>query len=543
MRKVDIIFKNFFEEWLKLFPLEASFIGIDKISEIEKIPVSISKEFKEKEKNFYLKYKKIFENIKTEELDEKRKIYVEVLCFYIDNSLKEISFPEELFPINHFHSFHLIFPSISSGLYQSFKKKKEILNFYKKINYFKEWADAVILNLKEGIRLKVLLPFPVVEKIIKQIEELLEIKENKNPLFKPILLIERDYKGKENFNLKKEIEKKVISSYEKIYKFLKEKYIFQCKEEIGFHFLPDGDEWYKTKIKKYTTLNLEPEEIYLNGQEELKELKEVLKNLNLKDDKLKNPIKFLKEFKKEIKKRLKEFFEDFPRRDFNILPVEKYKEKTSSIAEYFLGGINKKSKPILFINKYLAKEKSKDEILAIFFHEAIPGHHYQISLQMENKDLPSFLKYNLFFSFVEGWALYSENFPIEFNLIEDESYRYAVIKNKIWRTLRLILDTGIHTGKLEKEKAIKILNEEGKFSQKEAEIEILRYAVMPGQALSYKIGENFFLNLKEKAKNVLKENFNVKEFHRILLNDGSLPLKILEKKVENWINKKINQCQ
>lgn len=542
MKKINNIFEDYFNEWIYLYPFEASFLGFNVLDKIEEIPVNISEEFREKEKEFYNKYKNLIEDIKLNELKEEQKIHLKALKITCDISLKELLFPDNLLPINHFYSFHLIFPGISSGLNQSFKNKKEILNFHKKINYFKDWAEVTISNLKKGIASKVLLPSIIVEKILKQLEYFLLTKREINPIFKPIYLIEKEYKGKDKEKvtekIKKEIENKVLFSYEKIYKFLKDEYLKNCNEKIGLYNLPNGYEWYKAKILRFTTLKIEPEEIYNYALKELKELKEKNRDLQKENKKIKNHIEFLKKFKKELKEKLKEYFYEFPKKDFKILPMEKYKEKTSSLAEYFIGSIDKKSKPIFYLNLNLAKKKNLNELLAIFFHEAIPGHHFQISLQREKEDLPSFLRYHIFDAFVEGWAFYSENLAYKIGIIKDENYKRVIIKNKIWRTLRLILDTGIHTGKFNKEKGVEILMEEGNFKKEEAEIEILRYAVYPGQALTYKIGEQVFFDLKERAEKELKDKFDLKEFHKILLKDGSLPLNLLKEKVNNWIKKK-----
>lgn len=540
MLKAKKIFEDYFKEWINLYPLEASYIGFDILEEIEEIPVPISEEFREKEKSVYKKYFDISKKVDGN-LDEKLKIYLDAFKFTLKISLKELQFPDHLLPINQFYSFHLIFPSICSGMNQNFKGKKDIEIFYKKIKFFQRWADEVILNLKKGIGQKIILPSAVVEKVIFQLGFFLKKGKKENPCFKPIFLMEKEYRGrdkdKEIERVEKEIIKRVITSYEKISIFLKEKYLNNCKKEIGFFNLPEGGLWYRTKILKYTTLKLEPEKIFEEGLRELKELKQREKFRKKREIKIIEPVEFLKKYSKKLKRELAKYFYKIPERDFKILPAEKFKERSAPLGEYFLGGIDEKEKPIFYLNLKLAKNKPLGEILAIFFHEIMPGHHLQLSLQREDKNLPSFLRYHFFDCFVEGWALYSESFAEEMGLFEDESYKKAIMKNQIWRTLRLILDTGIHTGKIKMEEGIKTLIKEANFTKKHAEIEILRYAVLPAQALTYKIGEKFFLKLKREAQSKLKEKFNVKEFNKMLLEDGSLPLPVLQKKFKSWLKK------
>lgn len=540
------VFEDYFKEWIYFYPLEASFLGFDILNEIDEIPVPINEEFRKKEIAFYKKYKEITKKIEIDK-DEKLKIYLDAFKFSLKLSLKELSYPDNLLPINHFYSFHLIFPSISSGLGQNFINKRDLEKFHKKINYFERWSEEVISNLKEGIKLKITLPLPVIERVISQLEFFIKKEKKENPCFKPIFLLEKDYKGKEKEKIIKifenEIKKKVIKSYEKIYNFLKERYLKYCINNIGLWNFPGGIDWYRAKILKYTTLKLDPEEIYKEGEEGLKILKETSKVIKDEEISLKDPLKFLKNHIKEIKKATIKYFYKLPERDFKILPAEEHKEETAPLGEYFTGGFGKKSQPVFYLNLKLAKNKSPNEILAIFFHEIIPGHHLQLSLQRENRKLPSFLRYHFFDSFVEGWAFYAENLAYEIGLVNDERYKGAILKNQIWRTLRLVLDTGIHIGKINKEKAISILMEEANFTKKHSEIEILRYAVLPGQALTYKIGENFFIKLKKEAKNRLKNNFNLKDFNKMLLEDGSLPLPVLQNKFKNWLKEKLKSHQ
>lgn len=540
MLQAKRIFEDYFKDWIYLYPLEASYLGFDILEKIEEIPVPISEEFREKEKSIYKKYLKLAKDIEKEE-DEKLQIYLDAFKFTLEVSLKELQFPDHLLPINHFYSFHLLFPFICSGFNQNFKEKKDLETFYKKINFFQRWAEEVILNLQKGMSQKIILPFEVVEKVIYQLDFFLKKGKKKNPCFKPIFIMEKEYRGKEKRKemerVEKEIRERVMVSYEEISNFLKEKYINKCRQEIGFFNLPEGNQWYKTKILRYTTLKLKPEEIYQEGIEELKELKEKNKTLKTEEVSIKKPLDFLKKYSKDLKPQLAKYFYKIPKRDFRILPAEKFKERSAPLGEYFLGGIGEKEKPTFYLNLKLAKNKPMGEILAIFFHEIMPGHHLQLSLQRENKKLPSFLRYHFFDSFVEGWAFYSENLAWEIGLVKDESYKKAILKNQIWRTLRLILDTGIHLGKIKREEAMKILMKEGKFTKKHSEIEILRYAVLPAQALTYKIGEKFFLKLKKEAQNGLKEKFDLKEFNKMLLEDGSLPLPILQKKFKSWLKK------
>lgn len=539
MLKAKKIFEDYFKEWINLYPLDASYIGFDILEEIEEIPVPISEEFRKKEKAIYKKYFDISKKI-DENLDERLKIYLDAFKFTLKISLKELQFPDHLLPINQFHSFHLIFPYICSGMNQNFKEKRDLEIFYKKVKFFQNWAREVILNLEKGKNQKIILPLPVVKKVISQLEFFLKKRKKENPFFKPIFLLEKEYRGKNKEReidlIEKEIKEKVMVSCENISTFLKEKYINNCREDIGFFNLPDGFLWYKAKILRYTTLDLEPEKIFEEGFRELKELKEKNEFQRKKERKIKEPLNFLKIFSKNIKGELHKYFYKIPERDFKILPTEKFKEKSAPLGEYFLGG-SEKEKPVFYLNLKLAKNKPSSEILAIFFHEIMPGHHLQLSLQRENNKLPSFLRYHFFDSFVEGWALYSENLAWEIGLVKDRSYEKAIIKNQIWRTLRLVLDTGIHLGKLKKEEAINLLMKEGKFTKKHAEIEILRYAVIPAQALTYKIGEKFFLKLKREAQNRLKEKFNLKEFNKMILEDGSLPLPVLQKKFKLWLKK------
>ncbi len=538
-KELKKIFEDYFKEWLFFFPLEGSFWGFNTLDEIEEIPINISEEFRKRERDFYLNYKNKLKKIDVKNLDQELITYKKTFEFILDINLRELKFKTHLLPINHYLSYHLIFPSLCLGnLNQSFKDNKDVENFRKKIHYFEKWTEEIIKNLNKGIKEKITLPFVVVEKIIIQIEDILKKRGNSNPLFHPLFLIRNDFKGKDKekyINLiEKEIKEKVFPSYLRIYEFLKEIYIKNCSKEIGLAFLPKGIEWYEMEILKNTTLKLNPEKIHIDAKKKLEELKK--ENIKFKKETFKGDyINLFENLKRKIKGELKNYFIELPKRDFKIMPLEKHREKTSSLGEYYVGGSDKKNLPTFNLNLNLAKKRDINEIYSIFFHETIPGHHLQISLVREKEDMPSFAKYTIFNSFVEGWALYSEKLAEEIGLIGGENYKKVIIKNQIWRTLRLIIDTGIHLGKIRKEEATDLLVKEGNFKRNEAEIEVLRYSVLPAQALTYKIGEDFILNLRNKAEKKLKEKFNLKDFHRVLLENGSIPLKILEEKFENWI--------
>ncbi len=347
------------------------------------------------------------------------------------------------------------------------------------------------------------------------------------------------------------INDKLIPQYKKMAEFLKNEYLPASRSTSGIGSLPFGKELYAAYVKQWTTTEMTPEEIHELG------LKEVAR-INAEMEKVKNQVGFkgtlidffdyvrnkaeLKPFKKPeevianfnriysvIKPNVDKLFSLQPKTKFEIRRTEAFREKTAS-AEYSQGTADGSRPGIFYVPIPDVKEYNMYGDEDLFLHEAIPGHHFQISLQQENASLPDFRKFNWFGAYGEGWALYTESLGKELGLYKDPYQYFGMLGNEMHRAVRLVVDTGLHSKGWTREQAIKYSLENEAESEASITTEIERYMAIPGQALSYKIGQLKIMELRKRAQDKMGAKFDIKKFHEIVLESGVMPLALIRKK-------------
>lgn len=422
------------------------------------------------------------------------------------------------------------------------------------------WIDSAIVYMKKGIDKGMVLPKSLTIKVIPQFEEIVTPKIEDNIFYSTLKTFPTDFTEAQKSNLTKEytavINEKLMPNYQKMIAFLKTEYLPASRNTSGIGSIPNGKEIYKAYVKQWTTTDKTPEEIHEIG------LKEVAR-LNAEMEKVKEQVGFkgtLKEFLNEVrnKKELKPYtkpeevlahfqkiyatikpnvdklFSLQPKTKFEIRRTEAFREKTAS-AEYIQGAVDGSRPGIFYVPIPNAKEYNVLEDEDLFLHEAIPGHHFQMSLQQENTSLPDFRRYNWFGAYGEGWALYTESLGKELGLYKDPYQYLGMLNDEIHRAIRLVVDTGIHAKGWTREQAIQYSLDNEAESETSITSEVERYMAIPGQALSYKIGQLKIIELRHKAEKELGAKFDIKKFHAMVLESGVMPLALLEKKIDSWI--------
>ena len=355
------------------------------------------------------------------------------------------------------------------------------------------------------------------------------------------------------------LKNKLIPSFTSLYNYVKTDYLAASSPKSGINAIPDGDKYYSFLIKSYTTTTMTADEIHQLG------LKEVAR-INAEMEKVKTQVGFkgsLKEFfdhvrnKKELmpytdpqqvidhfnaihetmKPNLEKLFGHKPKTPFEVRRTEAFREATAS-AEYNQGSVDGTRPGIFYVPIPDVKKYNVFADEDLFLHEAIPGHHYQISLQQENKELPEFRKTIWFNAYGEGWALYTESLGKELGLYTDPYQYFGMLSAEMHRAIRLVVDTGLHTKGWTREQAIQYSMDNEAEPAESIVAEVERYMAIPGQALSYKIGQLKIRELRTKAEKVLGSKFDIKEFHDQVLDPGCLPIKVLEDRINNWITSK-----
>jgi uncharacterized protein (DUF885 family) len=357
---------------------------------------------------------------------------------------------------------------------------------------------------------------------------------------------------------------KVRPAFIKLHDYWVSQYYPNTRTTISMKDLPDGASWYSYRVKQMTTSELSPEQIHKLGLKEVKRITKKMDALRAKlgfkgnqkaffDYLLSDPsfyyenredlIRGYREISKRIDPELVRYFSTLPRLPYGVEPVPEYSEKSVSTAYYESGSLKAGRPGIFFANTYDLKRRPKWEMTALVLHEAVPGHHLQISIQQEIEGLAWFRRYGGYTAYSEGWALYAEGLGEEMGVYQNDYALFGRLAFDMWRAVRLVVDTGIHHYGWSREQAIDYFSEHVPKTRKEIEVEVDRYIVWPGQALSYKMGELKIRELRARATRVLGEQFQLRAFHDIVLGQGALPLGVLDKQVEGWLRAKGDRPQ
>ena len=415
--------------------------------------------------------------------------------------------------------------------------------------------------MKRGMKIGVVQPKILMEKYLPQAKDQLVNNVEESIFYKPIINIPTEFSSEDKKRLtnvySQMITNQIIPTYRKLYNFIKAEYIPHCRETLAFSDLPNGKNWYSFLVKSQTTTNLTPDEIFQIGLKEVARIKEemerVKKQTGYKGD-LKSFIKYLRtdtqfyykkpedllngfeQIRKRVDPQLPKLFGTIPKANYEIKPVEEFMAKSHSAASYSGPSEDGSRKGIFYVNTYDIKSRPKYDMESLSLHEASPGHHFQSSIQQEQKNLPKFRRFEFFMAYSEGWALYCEGLGKELGIYTDPYQYFGRLSNEIFRAIRLVVDVGMHTNGWSREKALNYLLENSAITKTDAIAEIERYIAWPGQALAYKIGQLKIAELRIRAEKQLKGKFDIRDFHDQVLNGGALPLEILDIKIQEWID-------
>ncbi|WP_407482379.1 DUF885 domain-containing protein [Elizabethkingia meningoseptica] len=555
---------KYYETFLKLNPLEATSQGDLRFNDL--LPDNISAKVITEEINFYNTTTKELSGIKYDALDDQHKVIYDVLDNQLKTKVESYVYHPEYIPFTQFDGLPLTLPLLGSGKgTQPFKTEKDYDNWLKRIAQFPVWMATAEQNFRTGIKNKFVLPKKLVVKMIPQMTaaEIITPDFSKNIFYGPVKDFPKDFSAEQKQKytrlFQEAIKDKIIPAYTKMGKFLKEEYMPHARDTDGYNALPNGKDIYAYYVKSWTTTSKTPDEIHKTGLQEVARIRsemEKVKNqvgykgtleeflVHVKTDPKAMPYKTTKEILDgfqgiltKITPKLKTMFNVTPKTPFEIRQTEKFREATAS-AEYMQGTPDGKRPGIFYIPIPDPKKFNVTSGMeSLFLHEAIPGHHYQVSLQQENTALPKFMRFGWLGAYGEGWALYCESLGPEFGLYTDPYQKLGSLSDEMMRAVRLVVDTGLHTGQMTREEAIKYFLSNVAYDEAGATAEIERYMAIPGQALSYKTGALKIRELRTKYEKQLGTKFNLASFHDEVLSQGCLPLSVLDRKMELWAKK------
>ena len=409
-----------------------------------------------------------------------------------------------------------------------------------------------------GIERKITAPNILMQRVANQIQLQLVDNPEESPFFNVFIDIPENIQDRETIQsmARDVIKSKVIPAYYKLNDFFTEEYLPASRTTYGVLDLPNGFEWYENLARYHTTTDLTPDEIHEIGLSEVErirsEMQEVIDSLGF-DGSFNDFLVFLRtdpQFyyetedelleaylatSKKIDPEMVSLFKVLPRTPYGIKPIPMESAPDTTTAYYMRPAADGSRAGYYYVNLYRPDVRPKYEIEVLSVHEAVPGHHLQIALAMELEGIPNFRRYSGYTAYVEGWGLYSESLGYDIGLYSDPYSRFGALTYDMWRAVRLVVDTGMHYKGWTRQEAIDFFTANAAKTEQDIINEIDRYLVMPGQALAYKIGQLKILELKNKAKKQLGDDFDIKEFHHAVLSQGALPLAVLEENIETYL--------
>ena len=557
-RRLNDIFENYFEAYLELFPLYASQIGDHRYD--HRLSNNLSAEHRSAQRQLYRETLEQLAAIDRSALAPAERLFHQVLDRLLRLRLEAVRFPSHLLPVRQLGSLVIEFPLMGSGGgIHPFKTVADYDNFLQRIDGFVIWVDSAIANMREGIQRGVVQPRPVIERTLTQLEAIIVADPQRSLFYQPIQRMPADFTSAEAARLsdayRAAIAGKILPAYGKLSAFIRAEYLPATRQSMAWSALPDGQAWYDYLVRNQTTTDLTPDEIFQLGLDEIARIRRDMERLR-RDSQFSGSIeefaKHLSEnaprphrsraalvasyqaIERIVQPHLAKLFGHIPAAPFEVRAIEEFREQ-SAPSQYWSPSPDGSRPGIFYVNARAIEERPRRPSEPLFLHEAIPGHHFQISLQMERNDLPRFQRFGGYSAFNEGWALYAESLGRELGLYADTEQYFSRLNSELFRAARLVVDVGLHRKGWSRAQALKFLAETTFSSEDGVASEIDRYIANPAQALTYKIGQLAISAIRAEAEKALGIRFDVRAFHDELLKDGALPMSVLQAKMARWI--------
>tara|TARA_B100000676_G_scaffold272871_1_gene291144 strand:+ start:2543 stop:4336 length:1794 start_codon:yes stop_codon:yes gene_type:complete len=503
---------------------------------------------------------KLLRSIDESKLTEENKLNYKLKEFDLLNSIGTREFPTYYLRLNQRGGIQSFYETGNRLVYTS---KQDYFDWLERLRQFESNIyNAVEIN-KEGLSKGHTQPKLVTRGVIAQLKSIIESNIDSNPYMKVFLEADDSFFTEtEKANLINEaknlVQNKINPAYEKLFNFLQDDYLPNSRDSIGIKDIPNGSDYYEFLAKYYTTTDLTPEEIHNIGLREIKrirlEMEQIIAQVNWDGDfnsflnYLRTSPRFYYDngedlfnayliMSKTIDPLLPKIFKEFPRAPYGVKPIPAETAPFTTTAYYNSPSPGRPG--YFYANLYKPESRPKYEIPVLTVHEAVPGHHFQISIAQELENVPTFRKYQGITAFVEGWGLYSEELGEYINIYDDPYDKFGQLTYDMWRAIRLVVDTGMHYFDWSRQDAINLFLENSAKSQLDIENEVDRYIAWPGQALAYKIGQLKILELRNKSEELLGDKYDIKDFHYEVLKRGSLPLDLLEFYIDKWIEESL----
>jgi uncharacterized protein (DUF885 family) len=467
-------------------------------------------------------------------------------------------------PLNHFYGYQTFYPTFSSGDGGApFKTVEDYDNALKRHAGYARYLDAAIARFREGEASGVFETKLTIRTVIEQLDTQLKQPVEESPFYGPIKKFPAEIGAADRARLERDyramIGGQIYPAIKRLHDYLASSYLPKARDGVGLMYMKGGDRLYRHLVQSTTTLPLTPEEIHQTGLREvariLSEMDKVRQEVGFTgtlpqffDDLRDNPkykmptrealTEGYYKIGREVDAKLPAYFSTIPKAKLEIRPYEPFREKFEAGGSYEQGTPDGSRPGIFYFNAYDLPSRTTPGMTTLYLHEGSPGHHFQISLAQENTALPAFMRFGGNTAFVEGWALYAETLGYDMGFYKDPIQRMGTLSDEQLRAMRLVVDTGIHSKGWTREQSIDYMLANSNMGRTDVTAEVERYIAIPSQALAYKTGAMTIQRLRRKAEAELGDRFDVREFHAQVLMTGSLPLAILEQKIDRWIASK-----
>ncbi len=500
---------------------------------------------------------KRFEAIDTTGFDVQETLNKDLMVRQLKNRIDGVRFKNWEMPVLQNSGIHLDAPQLVTML--SFVSVKDYEDYIARLNALPRAFEQNIVQMKNGIKDKLMPPKFLLEKIARQCDSIVAMKLEDSPFMQPLKKFPAEFSEADKERLRAAISAavttQVLPAYQKFSKFVSEDYAPHGRAEVGLWSLPDGAARYAKRVKESTTTDMTPEAIHQLGLHEVKRIEgkmlEVAKKLGYADLKsfnamvLKNPdlhpksrqeiLDLYTKYTAQMYQRLPELFGRLPKAKVEVMAVEEFREKEAAGASYNHGTPDGSRPGHIMVNTGDFANRTTLPIETTSYHEGVPGHHMQISIAQELQGLPEYRKQGGYTAYVEGWALYSEYLGEELGFYQDPYSYYGHLQDEMLRAIRLVVDTGLHYKKWNRQQVVDFFHHHSGIEEVDVQSETDRYIVWPGQALGYKIGQLKMMELRAYASKKLGKKFDLRAFHDELLGAGALPLDVLEKRIHAWV--------
>ena len=553
-KALNALFQDYWEDYLKHSPEFASTLGDKRYNDqITDYSVKAVNDELAREETLLMRLAAIDPAGLTDEETISRELLLRT--FAEDEEAAE--FKEWEMPVNQMNGIHIIYPRLVAQF--SFTTVKDYDDWIARLHAIPKAFDQVTTNMSIGMDDHRVPPKYLLEKVLEQVKDLASQKPEDSPLALPLKSFPASIKPAERERIQAEmlaaIRKEALPAYLRFARFLEVSYIPAGREQPGISALPDGAKYYRFLIRRTSTTGLTAEQIHQIGLDEVKrdeaEMLVIAQKLGFAD---------LKSFRASLKSnpklhpasgealldayrgyltpmqaKLPQLFGRLPKALFEVVAVPDYLEKTSAPAYYEPGAPDGTRPGRLRIDTYDATGRNLYGVETIAYHEGLPGHHLQFSIAQELDGLPAFRKYEGYTAYIEGWGLYSERLGKDVGFYQDPYSDYGRLEADIWRAIRLVVDTGVHSQHWTREQMVQYFHDHSAIDETTIQSEVDRYIAWPGQALAYKIGQLKILELRDRAKAALGGKFDLRAFHDQVLDSGALPLDVLSERIDAWI--------